>query len=175
MILKLKRTPGIYLVGFMGSGKTTIGRLLAQELGWQFVDLDDDVEAGERKPIADIFEQHGEPAFRSMETAMLKLRVRMIERGIPTVLALGGGAFVHPGNFELIENNGVTIFLHCPLERVLLRVRGLEHRPLARNVEQFTKLYHSRLPLYAKADYRIAIESDDPQVAMKAILSLPLF
>ena len=59
MILKLKRTPGIYLVGFMGSGKTTIGRLLAQELGWKFVDLDDDVEADQKKPIAEIFEQIG--------------------------------------------------------------------------------------------------------------------
>ena len=175
MILKLKRTPGIYLVGFMGSGKTTIGRLLAQELGWQFVDLDEDVEADQKKPIAEIFEQHGEPAFRLMETAMLKLRVRTIERGIPTVLALGGGAFVQPGNFELIANNGVTIFLNCPLDRALRRVNGLQHRPLARDAELFTKLYHARQHLYARADYRIAIESDDPQVALKAILGLPLF
>ena len=175
MILKLKRTPGIYLVGFMGSGKTTIGRLLGQELGWQFADLDDDVEADQRKPIADIFEQQGETSFRAMETAMLRLRVRSIERGIPTVLALGGGAFVQPGNFELIENNGVTVFLNCPIDRALRRVREHEHRPLARNVERFTQLYHARKPLYEKADYQIPIESDDPQMALKAILKLPLF
>ncbi len=175
MILKLKRTPGIYLVGFMGSGKTTLGRLLAEELGWGFADLDDDIEAEHQKPISDIFEQHGEAAFRATETAMLKGRVRSIERGKPTVLALGGGAFVHPGNFELIENNGVTIFLNCPIERALQRVRTAQHRPLARDVERFTQLYHSRQHLYAKADYQIAIESDDPQAALKAILALPLF
>ena len=175
MILKLKRTPGIYLVGLMGSGKTTVGRILGEELGWSFVDLDDDVEADQQKPIGDIFEQQGEATFRTIETAMLKKRVRMIERGMPTVLALGGGAFVQPGNFELIENNGVTIFLNCPIERALHRVRGHQHRPLARDVERFTQLYLARQPLYAKADYRIPIESDDPQVALKAILSLPLF
>ena len=175
MILKLKRTPGIYLVGFMGSGKTTVGRILGEELGWQFVDLDDDVEADQRKPIGEIFEQQGEATFRTIETAMLKNRVRMIERGTPTVLALGGGAFVQPGNFELIENNGVTIFLNCPIERALERVRGHAHRPLARDVERFKQLYHSRQPLYAKADYHIPIDSDDPQVASKAILKLPLF
>ena len=91
------------------------------------------------------------------------------------MLALGGGAFVQPGNFEMIENNGVTIFLNCPLERALVRVRGLEHRPLARDAERFTQLYHARLPLYVKADYQIPIESDDPQIALKAILGLPLF
>ena len=175
MILKLKRTPGIYLVGFMGSGKTTIGRLLAQELGWKFVDLDDDVEADQKKPIAEIFEQQGEAVFRTIETAMLKSRVRTIERGIPTVLALGGGASVQPGNFELVENNGITIFLDCPLDRALRRVSGLQHRPLARDAERFTQLYHSRHSLYQMADYRIAIDSDDPQMALKAILSLPLF
>jgi len=175
MILKLKRTPGIYLVGFMGSGKTTIGRILSEELGWRFADLDDDIEADQKKPIGDIFAQQGEATFRTIETAMLKNRVRMIERGMPTVLALGGGAFVHPGNFELIENNGVTIFLNCPLERALLRVREHAHRPLARDVDRFTQLYHQRQSLYTKADYQIAIESDDPQVALKSILQLPLF
>ena len=175
MILKLKRTPGIYLVGFMGSGKTTVGRILGAELGWHFADLDDDIEADQSKPIGEIFEHQGEATFRLIETAMLKNRVRTIERGMPTVLALGGGAFVQPGNFDLIENNGVTIFLDCPIERSLLRVRGHEHRPLARDADRFTQLYHQRQPIYAKADYRIAIESDDPQVALKAILKLPLF
>ena len=175
MILKLKRTPGIYLAGFMGSGKTTIGRLLSQELGWGFADLDDDVEADRKKPIGDIFDQHGEAAFRAMETAMLQKRVRMIERGMPTVLALGGGALVQPGNFELIENNGITIFLNCPVDRALRRVREQPHRPLARDPERFTQLYYARQAIYERADYRIPIESDDPQVALKAILKLPLF
>ena len=175
MILKLKRTPGIYLVGFMGSGKTTVGKLLANELGWIFADLDDDIEAEHSKPITDIFEQHGEVAFRATETAMLKKRVGLIERGRPTVLALGGGAFVQPGNFELIENNGVTIFLNCPIERALQRVSGQHHRPLARDAEKFTQLFHARQGLYGKADFQVSIVSDDPQIALKSILALPLF
>ena len=92
MILKLKRTPGIYLVGFMGSGKTTIGRHLADELGWSFADLDADIEAEQGTTIAQIFDTRGEDEFRRIETAAIQKRVRMIEKGRPMVLALGGGA-----------------------------------------------------------------------------------
>ena len=67
MILKLKRTPGIYLVGFMGSGKSTIGWRLADELGWRFIDLDEEIEAAQGRPISDIFDQDGEDLFRRLE------------------------------------------------------------------------------------------------------------
>ena len=77
MILKLKQTPGVYLVGFMGSGKTTIGRLLADRLGWNFVDIDEEIEAREQRSIADIFDGLGEPAFRGMETAAIAERGRL--------------------------------------------------------------------------------------------------
>ena len=109
MILTLKRTPGIYLVGFMGSGKSTIGRLLAERIGWHFVDLDAEIEAAESMSILDIFETRGEAEFRRIEREKMRALVRAIESGRPTVLALGGGAIVQHENHALLENNGVAI------------------------------------------------------------------
>jgi shikimate kinase len=175
MILKLKRTPGIYLVGFMGSGKSTIGRLLAERIGWHFVDLDEEVEAAEKMSILEIFETRGEAEFRRVERERMRERVRAIECGRPTVLALGGGAIVQPENYALVENNGVTIWLDCPFETVRRRVAPASHRPLARDRVSFAQLYETRRESYARADYRIPIESDDPAVAVEAVLRLPLF
>src|SRR3984885_5965473 len=93
MILMLKRTPGIFLVGFMGSGKSTVGRALADELGWGFADLDEEIEKREGMPIVRIFDTRGEAEFRRAETAALRERVRAVERGRPCVIALGGGTF----------------------------------------------------------------------------------
>ena len=175
MILKLKRTPGIYLVGFMGSGKSTIGRLLADRLGWQFADLDEEIEAEQETTIAELFDEIGEPEFRRIESVALRKHVRTIECGRPTVVALGGGTFVQPGNFELLENHGVTIWLDCPLETVRRRVEQATHRPLARDQQRFEELFHGRQAAYAKADYRISITCDDPLAAIEEILKLPLF
>jgi shikimate kinase len=175
MILKLKRTPGIYLVGFMGSGKTTIGRLLADHLGWQFADLDEEIEAQQESTIASLFDELGELEFRQIESAALRKHVRTIECGRPTVIALGGGTFVQPENCELLENYGVTIWLDCSLETVRQRVKQASHRPLARDGQRFEELFHARQAAYGKADYRIPIECDDPSVALEAILKLPLF
>jgi shikimate kinase len=175
MILKLKRTPGIYLVGFMGSGKSTIGRLLADRIGWHFVDLDAEIEATQGMRIAEIFETHGEVEFRRFEREKMRALVRAIEGGRPTVLALGGGAIVQRENYALVENNGITIWLDCPFETVRRRVVQAQHRPLARNPVSFAQLYETRRESYARADYRIPIESDDPAVAVEATLKLPLF
>src|ERR1700733_15154780 len=100
MILKLKRTPGIYLVGFMGCGKSTIGKALADELGWSFVDLDEEIERRAGSTIATIFDTCGEEAFREMERAALQERIRTIQMGRPQVISLGGGAFVTDENCE---------------------------------------------------------------------------
>ena len=175
MNLRLKRTPGIYVVGFMAAGKTTIGRLLAEEVGWEFADLDDDIEAAAGCQIPEIFADRGEPEFRRIEREALKARVRRIERGAPMVLALGGGAFVEPGNFELVENNGITLWLDCPLEVVKRRVAEAAHRPLARDVERFERLYEDRRTGYGRADFRIEIDSDDPAVTVAAVMKLPIF
>jgi shikimate kinase len=175
MITKLKRSPGIYVVGFMAVGKTTIARLLAERLGWGFADLDEDIEAAAGSAITTIFETRGEAEFRRIETEALRTRVRAIEHGCPTVLALGGGAFVQPENFELIENNGVTVWLDCPLEIVRRRVAAAAHRPLARDPVQFETLYQARRQSYARADHRIVIETDDPATAVDTVLALPIF
>ena len=173
MILKLKQTPGIYLAGFMASGKTTIGRMLAERLGWNFVDLDQEIEAKQGVSIAEIFDQLGEPEFRRIEAEALRTRVRTIQRGQPSVVALGGGTFVDSGNFDLVASNGITIWLDCPLETVWRRVAEPSSRPLARDAQRFEELYRARHPAYARAEYRICIESDDPEVVVEAILKLP--
>lgn len=175
MILKLKRTPGIFLVGFMGSGKSTIGRALADELGWSFCDLDEEIERREGTTIAEIFDTRGEPAFREIELAALREHVRAVERGQPQVIALGGGAFVSDENFELVSNHGVPIWIDCPLPAIERRVASQTHRPLARDLERLRELFEARRGAYARADYRIEVTDDDPHTVVAKILALPLF
>lgn len=173
MIVKLRRTPGVYLVGFMGSGKSTVGQLLAAELGWRFADLDDDIEAREHAAITQIFSERGEPEFRRIEHECLKARVAEVRNMQPLILALGGGAFVQQNNRELLSHAGVSIWLDCPFEMVQQRVAGFTHRPLAKDPEAFRKLFDDRRLVYAQADYRIAIDSDDAAQAVRAIMDLP--
>jgi shikimate kinase len=167
---RLKRTPGIYLVGFMGSGKSTIGRLLAGRLGWSFFDIDEEIEAAAKMTIAEIFAARGEPAFRRIEARIIRRRVGAIGRGRAAVLALGGGAFAEPANRELLMNNGITVWLDCPFDIVKRRVAQASHRPLARDAEKFAALYESRREVYGLADARIPSEGDDPAAAVEAIL-----
>lgn len=174
MNLRLKQTPGIYLVGFMGSGKTTIGRLLAERLGWNFADLDREIEAAEGTAIAAIFERRGEPEFRRIETEALRRRVRSIECGNASVVALGGGAFAPAENRELVLQHGLAFWLDCPFETVARRVAPTSHRPLARDPENFAALYQARREIYALADVRIAVECDDPAEAVQAIATHPI-
>lgn len=175
MILKLKRTPGLYLVGFMGSGKSTVGRAVARHLGWRFADLDEDVESKARMPISRIFEVEGEEGFRKLETEVLLWRVQDIARGVPWVIAVGGGCFARDDNFEIIQNHGVSIWLDAPLEMILARVAGSTHRPLAKDKERFMRLYEERRPAYERADYHIEIGPEGSLGAVEAILRLPLF
>ena len=174
MNLRLKRTPGLYVVGFMASGKSTIGRHLAVRLGWSFFDIDDEIERAENTSIASIFDTRGEQEFRRIEAAIVAQHVRWIERGRPAVLALGGGAFTGPANRDLLLRNGIAIWLDCPLEVVQHRVSQAQHRPLARDAEKFAALYHARRECYALADLHVAIESDDPEITVQTILSHPL-
>lgn len=173
--MKLKRTPGLYLVGFMASGKSTIGRRLAEELGWSFADIDAEVERHHGKTISQIFLEHGENFFRDVETKTLRAHVTGIEAGDPCVVALGGGTFVQPRNWELIENNGVTVWLDCPIETVLRRLGDDTTRPLAADRSSLSKLFEDRRPLYARADYRVAVETDDIGEVVQQILHLPIF
>ena len=174
MILKLKRTPGIFLVGFMGSGKSTVGHALSERLGWPFVDLDQEIEQREGATISQIFESRGEPEFRRIESEVLKARVKYISGGRPNIVALGGGAFQSEANIDLITHNGVSIWLDCPFEHLERRVAQATHRPLARDPVQFRKLYESRRANYARAEHHIKVHSDNPQHAVDEILALKL-
>jgi shikimate kinase len=193
MDYKLKRAPGVYLAGFMGSGKTTVARVLADRLGWDFIDLDAEIEAAELATIAHLFETRGEPEFRRIETEALRKVMRRIERGMPSVIALGGGSFVQPVNTELLEGHGISIWLDCPFETIEARINGArinsaringtridddartpeaDSRPLARDRERFRQLYEERRAAYGLATYRIDADCEVER-AVDLILELP--
>jgi shikimate kinase len=174
--LKLKRTPALYLVGFMASGKTTIGRAVAEELGWPFTDIDREIEARQGRSIAEIFLNDGEAVFRELETETIRKHVQEIEAGNPCVVALGGGAFVQPQNWELIQDNGVAVWLDCTLETVRTRLGEDATRPLAIDRgHALQKLYEDRRPLYARADFRIDVDTAELSDIVQKILRLPIF
>jgi shikimate kinase len=175
MILKLKRTPGIYLVGFMGCGKSTVGRALADELGWSFFDLDDEIEGGSGSTISEIFDTQGEPMFRTLEAAALAKRVKAVQAGHPQVIALGGGALMNDRNFELVSNHGVVVWLDAPFDLIEKRVAAESHRPLARDAEKLRELFEIRRPRYALADFRVEAPEEETIATVRRILALPLF
>jgi len=176
MIHKLKLTPGIYLVGFMCAGKTTIGRKLAYELGWAFADTDEDIAAEEKQTIPDLFDSRGEAEFRKLETKAIQKRVKAVRTGRPMVVALGGGSFTQQENFDLLEDNGVSIWLDAPLAAIRKRLVNCNvERPLARDPDKLEHLYFARRASYQRADHRIEVNSDDPDDAVRKILALPIF
>jgi shikimate kinase len=174
MILKLKRTPGLYLVGFMGSGKSAVGELVAYELGWTFVDLDEDIQTAEQVTIAEIFDRRGESEFRRIEAEVLAKRVQRVQRGCPMVLALGGGTFSQQRNFDLIAQNGVSVWLDCTFEFAESRIGVDPLPPLSRDRAAMAELFASRREVYRKADFRVDASADAETVS-KAILALPIF
>jgi shikimate kinase len=175
MILKLKRTPGIYLVGFMGCGKSTVGRALADELGWSFFDIDAEIESDAGSTIGEIFDVQGEPMFRALEASALAKRVKAVQSGHPQVIALGGGALMRDENFELIANNGVIVWLDAPFELIEKRVSAESHRPLARDPGKLRELFEVRYPRYALADFRVEAPEEEAIATVRRILELPLF
>ncbi len=158
----------------MGCGKSTVGLALADRLGWNFVDLDQAIERQEAETISNIFATRGEEEFRRIESDVLKTNVNAVTRGRANVVALGGGTFQSKANIELVTNHGVPIWLDCPFEMVERRITGQNHRPLARDPEKFRALYDTRRAIYAQAEYRIEVSSDDPQNTVDQILALKL-
>lgn len=166
----------VYLVGFMGSGKTTIGLKLAQRLAWKFVDLDVVIEQQEGRSIAEIFARAGEAAFRKKENETLLRVMEESGQGGGRVVALGGGTFAQAANFELLQNaKAITIWLECPLEELLLRCALMTNRPLFRDEASFRQLYEQRLPFYRQAAFTVQTEASDPGEVVNRILSLPVF
>jgi shikimate kinase len=161
----------VFLVGFMASGKTTLGRELASRLHWNFLDLDENIQLREGKAIADIFSDRGEPAFRAAETAALKDAVESITHD--TVIALGGGAFAQEHNRKLI-GSWPSFFLQAPVDELWQRCSEDRNiRPLLQDRERFGRLHDERLPFYQLATFTVQTSGKHPTVicaAMEAAL-----
>jgi shikimate kinase len=160
----------VVLIGFMGAGKSSVGRALSEQLGWTFEDLDERIERRERQKVAEIFRESGESGFRRAEHAALKEMLSELRAGVERIIAgrviagkivaLGGGAFVQRRNARLIEAGGVpTVFLDAGVEELWQRCRqqaerqGVE-RPLLGSQKSFGELYEIRRPHYLKASFR---------------------
>jgi shikimate kinase len=141
----------VYLVGFMGAGKTSVGRALAKRLDWQFADIDELIEQRERAAVSEIFARQGEPYFRSVERAVLADQVPLRH----AVVATGGGTFVDPQNRAVIKADGAAVWLDAPLERVITRIPQDGRRPLAADRANLERLFESRRIAYEQAHLRI--------------------
>ena len=163
----LPRVPILCLAGFMGSGKTTIGTLLARQLAWRFVDLDDRIEESAGLPIPQIFDRLGEPFFRQLEADQLRAALgRALELKQGTILALGGGTYAQPGCPEFLRSAGVPVlWLDAPIEVLLSRCMTMTGRPLFRDEPSFRALYAQRLPSYQLADYRVDSSGEPSEIA----------
>jgi len=149
----------IFLVGFMGSGKSSVGKELARRVRWDFVDLDAWIESRERRTIPEIFRDHGEPGFRLVETAALCELTESLERD--TVVALGGGAFAQDRNRALIRH-WPAVFLEAPVDELWRRCsEEKDVRPLRKDREQFVELYAERLPSYRQAAVTVGTAGKD--------------
>ena len=148
----------LYLVGFMGTGKSTVGRLAARRIGFRLIDSDHEIERLQNRTIAEIFTQEGEAAFRLMER-------EFIETGHPrerTIIACGGGLVVQPGMLDRLRTKGVVICLHASFETVLERTQRNRNRPLLAvddPMKRIRELYAEREPIYKQAGTVILTDS----------------
>ena len=172
----------VCLTGFMGSGKSTIGRLLAAQLAWHFTDLDEEIENESGLSVSQIFAQKGEAVFRDIEHECLERVLAMAAaRNMRLVLALGGGTFTQPRNAVLLRESSAArgsaaavIWLDCPSDELLQRCVLMGDRPLFRDEASFRKLYEERLPYYRQADYRVE-SGGEPMRVVERILALGIF
>ena len=155
-------TDKIYLVGFMGAGKSTLARRLGARLDWRVEDVDERIEAREGRSVASIFSSQGEPYFRQVERRVLLdlLPLRHV------VVATGGGTFADPDNRVLINRDGLSVWLDVPIDRLIARVPADGRRPLAADRAEFERLYIARRAAYEQADYRV----DAAQARIPAIV-----
>lgn len=145
------------LIGFMGTGKSTVGRLLAEQLKFDFLDTDFLIEQRCGKSITEIFTQHSEAMFRQLETQL----VAELAHRDRTVIATGGGLPIHPGNLESLKQHALVVCLWASPERIYERVRDQSHRPLLQGTNPLDKirtLLNEREPFYRRAD--VLINSD---------------
>lgn len=154
------KTDKLYLVGFMGAGKTTIARALGRRLGWRVEDVDERIEAREHRSVASIFAQHGEPYFRNIERQVLKDLLPQRE----IIVATGGGTFAEPDNRALLLADGAVAWLDLTLPQVIERVPADGRRPLAADRVQMEQLYLRRQLAYGQAHTRVDAFRPVPEV-----------
>ena len=148
------KTDKIYLVGFMGAGKSSVARALGRRLDWRTEDIDARIELAEHRDIPTIFRDSGEPYFRAREReALIEL---LPERG--AVIASGGGTFADASNRELMLRDGGVVWLDAPFETILKRVPRDGRRPLAADRLGMEQLYNQRLAAYRQAHLRVDAE-----------------
>lgn len=165
-----KRARNLVLVGFMGAGKSTLGKLLAQRLGWRFIDLDHVIEARAGRSIKEIFSASGEETFRDLESAVLHSLLEL-ER---CVIATGGGVVGRAENWVAMRQLGPIVYLSASWEVLISRLDGCSDRPLAgkdQGVERIRQLHDSRLALYRQADLTVDTGRGDPAYGVADIVS----
>ena len=165
----MKETENVFLIGPMGAGKTTVGRLLARDLGLMFLDSDHEIENAANASISWIFDIEGEAGFRRRESRMIAALTERQE----ILLATGGGAVLDPGNRKLLQERGIVVYLYVSLEAQLSRKLKDKNRPLLRtgNREQrIRELYEIRHPIYSElADIRVEAKRRYPQLVSRAV------
>jgi shikimate kinase len=162
--------PNINLVGFMGTGKTTVGKALARLLGYTFVDADDEIEREQGRSISSIFAEDGEPEFRRLEREMLQ---RLSSRD-GLVVSAGGGAVIDPNNVENMRSGGPVICLTATPKAIYERVRHSTHRPLLDTPDpmgRIVELLEARAGFYARADSTIDTTGRSVDEVVKAVLT----
>jgi shikimate kinase len=162
----------IYLVGFMGAGKTTVGRELAARLDAPFFDLDELVEAAEKMSIKEIFAQRGEPYFRKRERDILR-STRNLERA---VIATGGGTFTFDENIQFIQSEGLSVYLSAPYSLLRARIGDkAAERPLFRDDVATHELYGNRIRYYRMCDLTIEMREDETpaEIVERLLFELP--
>ena len=145
------KTDKIYLVGFMAAGKTSLARALGDRLSWRVEDVDQLIETRERKTVADIFAQYGEPYFRAIEREIIQLLLPLRH----VVVATGGGTFMDAESRTAINRDGLSIWLDVPFEELLARVPADGRRPLATDLDQMARLFAVRQIGYEQAQLRL--------------------
>lgn len=158
----------IFLVGFMGAGKTTVGKALALYLEYDFFDLDEQIAARAGKSVQEIFTELGEDQFRSLESEA----IQSCRDKVRSVFALGGGAYVQEENRTLLRVIGKTVWLDCPLEVCLKRISGDRSRPLLGNEAQMSALADQRRTSYAQADLVVQAGDLSPEELANLITAL---
>ena len=156
----------IYLVGFMGAGKSTLADALGARLGWRVEDIDTLVERRERRTVAEIFSHRGEPYFRAIERAVLTdlLPTRHV------VIATGGGTYADPDNRSLINRDGISIWLDVSWKQVIERLPTDGRRPLAADRSGMERLYDARQPAYRHAHVRLDAERASTDELVERVL-----